>query len=101
MRPPLSCAGKSGHCRVGSEMSGMEATMASGNGPDEAARRPGLLSFPIHPALVAAYPILYLFARNLGEVDPAEVVGPLLVSIGLAVAIAVGIRLLGVGPHRA
>jgi hypothetical protein len=75
--------------------------MASGNGPDEAARRPGLLSFPIHPALVAAYPILYLFARNLGEVDPAEVVGPLVVSIGLAVALVAGFRLLRVGTRRA
>src|SRR5215211_1610427 len=82
-------------------MSRREATMTSGGGVAQGSPASGLLNIPFHPVLVAAYPILYLFARNLGEVDPAEVVGPLAMSIGLTVAIFVGLRLLRVGSRRA
>ena len=30
----------------------------------------------IHPVLIAAYPVLFLWSQNLGETDPAEVVQP-------------------------
>lgn len=45
------------------------------------------ISRPIHHVLIAAYPILFLLANNIGEVDPAESVVP----IGIAVAGALGL----------
>ncbi|MFL5770975.1 MAG: hypothetical protein ACJ765_12940 [Chloroflexota bacterium] len=41
-------------------------------------------STPVHPFLLAAFPVLFLFAENFGETDPAEVVLPLLASLGAA-----------------
>jgi len=32
---------------------------------------------PVHPLLVAAYPVLFLYGQNLGELDPSDLVGPL------------------------
>ncbi len=40
-------------------------------------------STPIHPFLLAAYPILFLLAENLGETELVEAVPPLLASVGL------------------
>jgi hypothetical protein len=48
------------------------------------------MSFAFHPALVAAYPVLFLWSQNLGEVDPADVVPVLLALVGLA-TIATGV----------
>jgi hypothetical protein len=52
--------------------------------------RGGRLAIPFHPVLIASYPILFILARNLGEVDPAETFGPIAVSVGLTL-IAVGV----------
>ena len=41
----------------------------------------------IHPLLFAAAPILVLYAANVAEVDPSEIVMPLLASLGLAVVL--------------
>ena len=38
----------------------------------------------IHPLLFAAYPVLFLWSQNLGETDPADVVLPLVVLVGIA-----------------
>ena len=33
--------------------------------------------FPVHPLLLAAYPVLFLYGQNLGELEPSDLVGPL------------------------
>ena len=42
---------------------------------------------PVHPLLLAAYPVLFLYGQNLGELDPSDLVGPL-VAIVLAALVA-------------
>src|SRR5687767_13245649 len=32
---------------------------------------------PVHPLLIAAYPVLFLYGQNLGELEPSDLVGPL------------------------
>lgn len=53
--------------------------------------RGGLLNrlrpFPFHPVLVAAYPVLFLFAQNLSEVNLAETYQPILRASAVAIAI--------------
>ncbi|HET7026942.1 MAG TPA: hypothetical protein VFI28_04555 [Candidatus Limnocylindrales bacterium] len=39
-----------------------------------------------HPLLFAAYPILFLWSQNLGDVDPADVVLPLALALAAALA---------------
>jgi hypothetical protein len=34
-------------------------------------------STPVHPFLLAAFPVLFLFAENLGETEPGEIIVPL------------------------
>ncbi len=41
----------------------------------------------MHPLLLAAYPVLFLYGQNLGELDPSDLVGPL-VAIVLAALVA-------------
>lgn len=45
---------------------------------------------PLHPLLFAAWPVLLLYAANMGEVDPADTVRPL-VAVVLGAALLVGI----------
>jgi hypothetical protein len=52
--------------------------------------RSRLRPFPFHPVLLAAYPVLFLFAQNLTEVGVGETYQPIL----RAAAVAVGITLL-------
>ena len=42
---------------------------------------------PLHPFLLTAYPILFLFSRNLGEVDPGDVLPPLVFVLAAVAAI--------------
>jgi len=59
------------------------------------------ISWPVHHVLIAAYPILYLVSINLGEVEPGEVLVPLAVSVGAAMALFGILVVLGVGTRRA
>ncbi len=56
---------------------------------------------PLHPFLFAAYPVLFLFARNLEEARAADVLSPLALSIGAAALILLLARLLFRSPGRA
>ncbi|CAN5208553.1 hypothetical protein BH24CHL7_BH24CHL7_09940 [soil metagenome] len=49
-----------------------------------------LAKLPLHPFLLAAYPILFLYAENLDEVLPVDVGGPLVWTIG-ATALILGV----------
>lgn len=44
---------------------------------------------PLHPLLLAAYAVLFLYAANIDEVLPADVIGPLLVALLVAGVILV------------
>jgi hypothetical protein len=49
-----------------------------------------LARLPLHPLLLAAYAVLFVYAANIGEVLPADLVAPLLVALlGAAVVLAV------------
>jgi hypothetical protein len=53
------------------------------------------IAVPLHPVLIAAWPILYLWASNKGEVEAGEVIGPLVIAVGLTllvVAVLIGLR---------
>jgi hypothetical protein len=60
-----------------------------------------LIRRPVHHALIAAYPILFLLSNNLGEVDPREALLPALASAGLAVVLFFVLRLARVPTLRA
>lgn len=48
-----------------------------------------IADLPLHPLLIAAYAVLFLYGQNLGETSPSDVVVPLLVAVaGVAVALA-------------
>ena len=44
---------------------------------------------PLHPLLVAAYPVLFLYGQNLGELRPADLAGPLAAIVLAALALLV------------
>jgi hypothetical protein len=56
---------------------------------------------PIHPVLVAAYPVLFLLAENSGEVEPGEALAPLAVAVGLTLVVVGAFRVLGLAWSRA
>jgi hypothetical protein len=60
-----------------------------------------LIQRPIHHALIAAYPILFLLSNNLGEVDPREALLPTVAAAGLAVILFLLLRLARVSALRA
>ena len=43
-------------------------------------------AWPVHPVLLAAFPILFLWAENVGETEPREVIGPLALAVGAVIA---------------
>ncbi len=43
-----------------------------------------LRTFPLHPLLLAAYPVVYLLAANISQISPAAAFRPLLVSLAMA-----------------
>jgi len=47
----------------------------------------------LHPLLIAAYPVLFLYSRNLDEVSPREVLRPLALSLGIAIALGIALAL--------
>ena len=44
---------------------------------------------PVHHLLIAAYPVLFLLANNLGEIDPSVGLVPAIVAVGSAAALFV------------
>lgn len=65
--------------------------------PDKARRwRP----VPFHPLLFAAYPALFLYAQNLGEVSLDDVIGPLVLIVGGAFLALVVLTLVFRDPRR-
>jgi hypothetical protein len=49
-------------------------------------------STPVHPFLLAAFPVLFLFAENFGETEPAEVAIPLVLAVGATALAFVALR---------
>ena len=45
--------------------------------------------FPLHPLLLAAWPVLFLYGANIGELNLGDLVGPLVVIVGAALALLV------------
>src|SRR5688500_15192243 len=46
---------------------------------------------PFHPVLLAAYPVLFLYGQNLGELTLGDLVAPLLaVTVAALVALVIG-----------
>ncbi|MFN8521449.1 MAG: hypothetical protein U0667_19170, partial [Chloroflexota bacterium] len=52
-----------------------------------------LWPFPIHPLLIAAYPILLAYSDNLAEVVLSEIVRPLLGALAVAAVLTLGLGL--------
>ncbi|MET0773381.1 MAG: hypothetical protein ABWZ82_09880 [Candidatus Limnocylindrales bacterium] len=78
-----------------SQSARLSGAVARDPGPSGATMaRTGLLGrlrpFPFHPVLLAAYPVLFLFAQNLAEVGVGETYQPIL----RAATVAIGITLL-------
>ena len=48
----------------------------------------------VHPLLFAAYPVLFLWSQNLGEVPPEDVAQPLVLVVGLAALVTLGLAIL-------
>ena len=44
---------------------------------------------PVHPLLLAAWPVLFVYGQNLGELRPTELVGPLVVVVTVALVVLV------------
>ncbi len=54
-----------------------------------------IASLPLHPLLLAAYAVLFLYGQNIGEASPGDIVVPLIASvIGVAVVLAAASLLL-------
>ena len=47
----------------------------------------------MHPLLFAAYPVLFLWSQNLGEVPPEDVIQPLVFVVGLAAIATLGLAI--------
>jgi len=47
----------------------------------------------VHPLLFAAYPVLFLWSQNMGEVPPGDVVQPLMFVVGLAAITTLGLAI--------
>ena len=47
----------------------------------------------VHPLLFAAYPVLFLWSQNLGEVPPEDVAQPLVFVVGLAALVTLGLAI--------
>jgi len=54
-----------------------------------------ILSFPMHPVLISAYPVLYIYSNNVSAIPVSQLPGPLLITIGLGIlvwALAAGVQ---------
>jgi hypothetical protein len=57
---------------------------------------------PVHPLLLAAYPVLFLYGQNLGELDPSDLVVPLAaIVLSALVALIIGAYLVRDGRRAA
>lgn len=57
---------------------------------------------PVHPLLLAAYPVLFLYGQNLGELEPSDLVGPLAaIVLAALVALIIGAFLVHDGRRAA
>src|SRR5215210_5015246 len=65
-----------------------------------APRRRVLRRVPIHPILLAIYPILFLYGENLGEATPSDMIAPLMI-VGLVTALVYAIARVVLGTGRA
>jgi len=45
--------------------------------------------FPLHPVLIAAWPVLFLYGANIGELNLGDLVAPLAVIVGAALGLLV------------
>ena len=75
--------------------------MVREGGNVRAPRWQGWVAVPVHPVLIAAWPILYLWASNKGEVDAGEVIGPLAIAVGVTLLVVAGLIAVRVGRARA
>jgi hypothetical protein len=66
------------------------------DGPSHGGRR----SWIIHPAIIAAYPILALYAGNLGQITPAEIIRPLALALAATCAVWLIVGLLTRSGHK-
>jgi hypothetical protein len=55
---------------------------------------------PVHPILLALYPVLFLYGENLGEATPSDLIAPLVV-VALVAAVVYAIARLALGSGRA
>jgi len=69
--------------------------------PNPAVERRIPRPLPVHPLLFIAYPVLFLYSQNMGEVAPAEVVGPLAALLLGGLVALVGLSLVFRDPRRA
>ncbi|MFN8519066.1 MAG: hypothetical protein U0667_06690 [Chloroflexota bacterium] len=86
--PPESTGGAAGAPSVGADRTGL--VRQAGRPPGAVARgglRARLRPFPFHPILLAAYPVLFLFAQNLSEVALGETYQPILRAATVAIVI--------------
>jgi len=85
---PESTGGAAGAPSVGADRTG--SVQQAGRPPGAVARgglRAKLRPFPFHPILLAAYPVLFLFAQNLSEVALGETYQPILRAAAVAIVI--------------
>jgi hypothetical protein len=68
---------------------------------DGARDRGRWMAVPLHPVLIAAWPILYLWASNKGEVEAGEVLGPLVIAVGVTLLVVAVLVRIGARPARA
>ncbi len=67
---------------------------------DDGPSRRGGRSWIIHPAIIAAYPILALYARNLGQITPTEIIRPLALALAATCAVWLVVGLLARSSHK-
>ena len=58
-------------------------------------------ALPVHHVLIAAYPILFLLANNLAEVDPREGLIPTVAAVGVALVLFLILGVVGLSWRRA
>jgi hypothetical protein len=54
-----------------------------------------ILGSPVHPVLISAYPVLYIYSNNIAAIPVSQLPGPLLITVGLGIliwALAAGVQ---------
>ena len=68
--------------------------------PIRASKTVRIRDLPLHPFLFAGYAVLFLYASNLADVLPSDVVGPLLLALTGAAVTVVSLTLMFRDPRR-